>query len=71
VRVPVQRKSRENRKSRAAAFAVNLAANRVAPDGVRDLYIDQMRGMQRLAIPEQPVFDVSCRRGLEEHLDKG
>jgi hypothetical protein len=49
VRVPVQRESRENRKSRAAAFAVNLATDRVAPDGVRDLDIDQMRGMQRRA----------------------
>src|ERR1700730_7019331 len=71
VRMPGQRKSRKNRKSRAAAFAVNLAADRIAPDGVRDLYIDQMRGMQRLAIPEQPAFDVACRRGLEENLDEG
>src|SRR5947208_9967708 len=57
MRIAVQRESGENRKRRAAAVALDLAADRIAAERVRDLDIDQVRGRQCLAVLEPALLD--------------
>ena len=47
--VSAEGKVSEVGKSRAAAFAVDLALCRIPADDLRDFDIEQMRGMQRLS----------------------
>ena len=71
MRIAVQRESGEDRKRRAAAVALDLAADRIAADRVRDLDIDQVRGVQCLAVLEQPVLDGLRTPRTQQHLDQG
>src|SRR6266446_5720255 len=69
VRIAGQRQVGEDRQGGAAAFAVDLAADRVTADRVRNLDIDQMRRMQCLPVVKQPGLDRSGIRRAEQHLD--
>ena len=56
VRIPIQREVCEIGERCLAALAVDFAPCREATDHVRDLDIEQMRGVQCFIAAEQPAF---------------
>jgi len=70
VRISPQWKIREINESGVAALAVDLAIRGIAADNLRDLDVDQMRGVQRLARAEQPRFHRPCRRCTQERFEQ-
>src|SRR4029077_14449133 len=65
----IQRQIGENGQSDAAALAIDLAADRITADRMRDLDIDQMRYVQRLTVLEQPLLDCLAIPRTQQHLD--
>jgi hypothetical protein len=67
--ISVQRKVREIGHSRSATVTVDLTVCRISSDHLRDLDIEQMRRVERLARVEEPFFHPSCRWCPQQHFE--
>lgn len=69
MRITVEREAGEDIERCASAFCVNLAADGVAAERMRDLDVEQMRGVEDLT-REQPGFDRLRRGRAKQNFDQ-
>lgn len=71
MRISSQGKVGEIDERHATALGIELARGRVAPDGLRDLDVEQMRRVQRFPGSKEPPLDRFGGGRPQEHFDQG
>ena len=71
VRIAGQGQAKQIFEGLSAPSGIEVPPNRVAPEDLGDLEIDEVWGMKRFPCHEEAVGHPRCRRGVEKHFQDG